>query len=316
MANLKAVDFNDALAFVRVVDIGSFSGAAISLATSKSAISKQVSRLEHSLKTKLLNRSTRQLSLTEIGHAVYQHAVRMLEESKAIEATVAGMQAGPSGTLRVSTSMAFGNMHLAGMVPEFMERYPDIQLTLNLNDRYVDLVEEGFDVVLRLTSTLKMLSVVARPIADIRYALVASPSYIKQRGTPHRLERLSEHRCLTFGDSNTANLWNFVVKGEQLAVRVNSVLSVNSSPSLRTAMLSGAGIALLPTFVVGADIQRGDAKLILPSAQPVGQFGNQLYAVYLQNKFLPPKIRVFIDFLIEKIGPKPYWDEVRQKAQT
>jgi len=309
MTKLNNIDFNDTIAFVRVVESGSFSGAARIIGTTKSNVSKQISRLEVALKSKLLHRSTRQVSVTEVGQEVYRHSVRILEESKAIQSITEGMQSRPSGLLRISTSMAFGTMHLAHLLPEFSRLYPDIRITLSLNDRYVELVEEGFDVVLRLTSTLKMLSVVARPIAPLNYVLVASPEYLKRNGIPQNIESLAEgHQCLTFGESNSSIVWNFIVDGGQASIKVNSVLSINSSASLRIAMLKGAGIALLPTFAVGADIKQGDAIIVLPEIKAIGSFGNTLYAVYLENRFLPPKVRVFIDFLIERIGSTPYWD--------
>lgn len=316
MATIKPRDFTDIWAFVRVVETGSFSAAAKILGSTKANVSKQVARLEQSLKTRLLHRSTRQVSLTEAGSEVYQHAVRMIEEAKAIEAKVAGLQKGPSGTLRVSASMAFGNAHIAGLIPEFMERYPEVQVVLNLNDRFVDLIEEGFDVVLRLTAKMTMQSVVARPIAQLNYVVVASPDYIERYGTPDSIEALAEHRCLTFDDTNAAHSWNFSVDGKLVQAKVRSVLSINSSAALRTAMLSGTGIALLPTYVVGDDIKNGTAIRILRDVTTESPLGEHIYAVYVQNKFLPLKVRVFIDFLLEKIGDPPYWDDYDKKRVT
>ena len=204
MPNIKPRDFTDIWAFVRVVEVGTFSGAAEQMGSTKANISKQVARLERSLKTKLLNRSTRRISLTEVGAEIYQHAMRMTEEAKAIEAKIAGLQKGPSGTLRVSTSMAFGNLHIARLLPEFQARYPDIQVVLNLPDRYVDLVDEGFDVALRLASKIKIMSAVARPIARLNYVVAASPAYIERHGKPMSIYALPDHRCLTFGESGAA----------------------------------------------------------------------------------------------------------------
>lgn len=309
MPNIKPRDFTDIWAFVRVVEVGTFSGAAEQMGSTKANISKQVARLERSLKTKLLNRSTRRISLTEVGAEIYQHAMRMTEEAKAIEAKIAGLQKGPSGTLRVSTSMAFGNLHIARLLPEFQARYPDIQVVLNLTDRYVDLVDEGFDVALRLASKIKIMSAVARPIARLNYVVAASPAYIERHGKPMSIYALPDHRCLTFGESGAATTWNFLADGEPIQLKLRSTLAINSSQSLRIAMLSGAGIALLPTFVVGEDIKKGDAVSLIPDVTPIGPFGTQVYAVYLQNKFLPQKVRVFIDYLVDKIGEKPSWDD-------
>jgi DNA-binding transcriptional LysR family regulator len=308
MSEMHPRDFSDIWAFVRVVETGSFSEAARQMGTTKANISKQVARLERTLHATLLNRSTRKLGLTEAGTAIFQNALRMLEEARALEATAAGLQAGPGGSLRVSASLAFGNTYLGGLLPEFMERYPDIRVVLSMTDRYVDLVEENIDLALRMAPRIDMLSAVARPIAPIRYVLAASPAYLERHGLPASIEELGQHRCLTFGTSGAPMSWQFERGGATQSVRVHSAMCANSSPALRLAMLRGGGIALLPTYVVGEDIRRGEALRVLPEAVPIGTFGDRLYAVYLQNRFLPPKVRVFIDYLLEKIGEHPEWD--------
>ena len=302
MTEMQPRDFSDVWAFVRVVDTGSFSEAARQMGTTKANISKQVANLESNLHARLLNRSTRKLSLTEAGSAIYGNAVRMLEEARALEATAAGLQTGPGGTLRVSASMAFGTICLAGLLPAFMERYPDIRVVLSLTDRYVDLVEENIDVALRLASRIDMLSVVARPIASIRYVLAATPAYLAQHGTPGCIEDLATHRCLTFGAAGAPVTWQFDGAGGTGNVKVDSALAANSSVALHLAMLRGGGIALLPTYVVGEDLRSGAAVQLLPAWTPQGYAGDQLYAVYLENRFLPPKVRVFIDYLLETLG--------------
>jgi DNA-binding transcriptional LysR family regulator len=314
MSEIKPRDFPDIWAFARVVELSSFSEAARQMGSTKANVSKQVARLERSLKVKLLNRSTRRISVSEVGLEIYQHAVRMIDEAKAIEAKIAGLQTGPSGTLRVSTSMALGNAHIAGLLPEFMERYPDVSVVLSLTDRYVDLVEEGFDIALRLAPKISMLSAVARPVAPLNYVLTAAPSYIERHGMPDSIEAIKEHRCMTFGDMSSAATWHLQVGAETTPLKVDSALTINSSQSLRMAMLNGGGIALLPTFVVGQDIEQGRAVHVLPAVKPTGMFGSHLYAVYLQNQFLPQKVRVFIDFLLEKIGERPYWDSFMDAA--
>jgi len=309
MPEIKPRDFSDIWTFVKVVETGTFSEAARQMGSTKANVSKQIARLERSLKTRLLNRSTRRLGLSEAGLEIYQHALRITDEAKAIEAKIAGLQQGPSGTLRVSTSMALGNTQVAELLPEFMERYPDVRVVLSLSDRFVDLVEDGFDVALRLAPKISMMSAIARPVAPLNYVLVAAPSYVARFGAPGDIDAIGAHRCLTFGESGAGSSWSFEQVGQApVQIRIDSALAINSSQSLRTAMLRGGGIALLPTFVVGEDIRAGRAVHILPSARPVGMFGSHLYAVYLQNKFLPQKVRVFIDFLLEKMGERPPWD--------
>jgi DNA-binding transcriptional LysR family regulator len=309
MGEMQPRDFSDVWAFVRVVETGSFSEAARQMGSTKAAISKSVARLEKTLHAKLLNRSTRKLGLTEAGSAIFQHALRMLEEARALEATAAGLQAGPGGVLRVSASLAFGNTYLAGLLPAFMARYPEIRVVLSMTDRYVDLVEENIDVALRMAERIDTLSAVARPIAPLHYVLAAAPAYLAQHGTPGSVEELLKHRCLVFG-SGAPVTWDFERAGVQQGVKPNAVMHANSSPALRLAMLRGGGIALLPAYVVGEDIRRGDALRVLPDWIPAGAFGDRLYAVYLQNRFLPPKVRVFIDYLVETLGAQPEWDTV------
>ena len=309
MSEMQPRDFTDIWAFVRVVELGSFSEAARQMGTTKANISKQVARLEKTLHAKLLNRSTRKLGLTEAGAAIFQNAQRMLEEARALEATAAGMQSGPGGVLRVSASLAFGNTYLAGLLPEFMARYPEIRVVLSMTDRYVDLVEENIDVALRMAARIDMQSAVARPLAPLRYVLAASPAYLERHGTPADIADLSKHRCLTFGTSGAPATWEFEREGITQSVKVASALCANSSPALCLAMLRGGGIALLPSYVVGEDIRRGEAVRLLPAWRVEGSFGDRLYAVYLENRFLPPKVRVFIDYLVEKLGEHPEWDD-------
>lgn len=305
MADLRPRDFADVWAFVKVVEAGSFSEAARQMGSTKANVSKQVARLERALQVKLLNRSTRRIGLSEAGADVFQHALRMVDEARAMEARVAGLHAGPAGTLRVTTSMAFGNAQLAGLLPGFMARYPEIRVVLSLADRVVDLVEENIDVALRLSPRIDLLSAVARPVATLRHVLVAAPDYCARYGLPATIADLHQHRCLVFGESGAAAAWQ-VAPGE--AFKPQAGLAINSSQALRSAMLAGGGIALLPTYVVGDDIRAGRAVHVLPGVQPAGMFGDRLFAVYLQDRFLPQKTRVFIDYLLEQLGETPPWD--------
>lgn len=302
MNSMEPRDFTDIWAFVRVVETGSFSEAARQMGTTKANISKQVARLERTLHARLLNRSTRKLGLTEAGSAIFQHGLRMIEEARALEATAAGLQTGPAGTLRVSASMAFGTACLAGLLPAFMERYPDIRVHLGLTDRYVDLVEENIDVALRLAPRIDIMSVVARPLAPIHYVLAAAPTYLARHGMPERVEDLRTHQCLVFGSTGAPVTWEFEGGNGVEGVTLDGALAVNSSVALHQAMLRGGGIALLPTYVAGADLRRGASVQVLPQLRPRGYAGDRLYAVYLENRFLPPKVRVFIDYLRETLG--------------
>lgn len=306
----------DLLAFARVVDARGFSGAARLLGTSKSALSKQVSRLEDQLGARLLHRTTRSVSPTAEGRGVYERALRLLDEAQALETELAGQQAQPRGVLRLSTSTAFGNLQLTALMSEFCQRHPQLQVVLGLNDRYVDLAEEGFDVVLRLTHQPGD-GLVARRLAPIRFVLCAAPDYLAQQGRPDTVAALAQHRCLRFGYLHSPQRWRFCHAGEGLAeveisgaLRFESGLTANSSESLRVAALAGMGLAVLPTYAIGADLRAGRLIELLPGWRPVDGIAeaDTLYAVYLPNRHPSPKVRALIDFMLEKMGELPPWD--------
>ncbi len=297
---------DDLAVFAKVVDRNSFSAVARELETTKSSISKQIGRLERRLDAKLLNRSTRRLSLTEIGALVYDHCTRIADEAQQIEALVAGLQSKPKGVLRITTSVAFGNLHLVGWLPEFTKRHPEVEVRVHLNDRTMDLVEEGFDVAVRLTSSPPALAV-ARRLGVLPYVVCASPSYLRKAGTPKEPAALSKFNCLRFDQSDRHAHWHFSKDGTRLSVKVTGNMTTNTSESLRAATLAGGGVALLPTYAVAEDLHSGKLRRLLSSYQVEGSFGDAVYAVYLPNRFLAPKVRAFIDFLVEKIG-EPDWE--------
>ncbi|UXH76612.1 LysR family transcriptional regulator [Roseateles amylovorans] len=306
----------DLQAFARVVDARGFSGAAKLLGATKSAVSKQVARLEQQLGTRLLHRTTRSVSPTAEGRSVYERAVRLLEDAQALDAEVAGKREAPRGVLRLSTSTAFGNLQFTAMMVAFCARHPELQVVLGLNDRYVDLAEEGFDVVLRLTSRPSP-GLVARRLADIRFVLCASPDYLAAHGTPTTVAALAGHRCLRFGYLHAPDRWRFAhaEQGEAEVeisgtLRVESGLTANSSESLRVAALAGMGLAILPTYAIGPDLRAGRLQAVLPDWTPLGgpAEANVLYAVYLPSRFPSPKVRALIDFMVEQLGDVPPWE--------
>lgn len=218
--------------------------------------------------------------------------------------------------LRLSTSTAFGNLQFTALMSEFCQRYPQLQVVLGLNDRCVDLAEEGFDVVLRLTGK-PGAGMVARRLAGISFVLCAAPAYLQQRGRPQTAADLAAHRCLRFGDLQSPDRWRFrhAELGEievetSGALRFENALTVNSSESLRVAALAGMGIAILPTYAIGADRRAGRLQALLPGWQPVGGTAeaDTLYAVYLPSRYPSPKVRALIDFMLEKLGELPPWD--------
>jgi DNA-binding transcriptional LysR family regulator len=293
--------------FARVAEAKSFSGAARRLGVSKSAVSKQVAQLERALKARLLNRTTRRLSLTEVGEAFYEHCARMLAEAEAAELAVSRLYAEPRGVLKVTAPAAFGHLHIAPAIPDFIERHPGVAVQIVMNDRPVDLAEEGFDLAIRMTRE-QAPNVVARRLAPVRWAVCAAPGYLEQHdapGTPRDLER---HNCLFYSFLETFSEWRFSSKAGDTAVRVTGNFTVNNSEALREAVLKGLGIALLPTFTVGADLRGGRLQQVLGEYRAHGTFGDVVYAIYLPTRYLSPKVRAFVDFFVQRFAPEPYWD--------
>jgi len=293
--------------FARVAEAKSFSGAARRLGVSKSAVSKQVAQLERSLKARLLNRTTRRLSLTEVGSAFYEHCARMLAEAEAAELAVSRLYAEPRGVLKVTVPAAFGHLHIAPAIPDFIARHPAVAVQIVMNDRTVDLAEEGFDIAIRMTRE-QAPNVVARRLAPVRWAACAAQAYFRKHGVPLAPQDLAGHNCLFYSFLESSSEWRFTSKAGEAAVRVTGNFTVNNSEALREAVLKGLGIALLPTFTVGADLREGRLQQVLGDYRALGTFGSDVYAVYLPTRYLSPKVRAFVDFLVERFAPEPYWD--------
>lgn len=293
-------------AFVRVAETRSFSEAARRLRTSKSAVSRLVAALEAELGARLFHRTTRSLTLTEPGASYFERASRILADLAEADASVGQMQAAPRGRLRVNAPMSFGFLHLAPAIPDFLARYPDVAVDMIMNDRFVDLVDEGFDVAVRIGS-LADSSLVARRLAPVRRAVCASPAYLTARGVPASPDDLATHDCLCYSNMPTQE-WRFIAAdGRPWLVAVAGRLSANNGDAIRAAALRGVGLAMLPTFLVGGDLQAGTLMTVLDGFIPQDM---TLNAVYPHARHLSPKVRAFVDFLAERFGPRPYWDLV------
>lgn len=295
----------DIAVFARVVECGSFTAAAERLSLSKSVVSKYVTRLEERLGARLLNRTTRRLSLTEIGRAFYQRSQQGLREIEEAEAEVSLLQGEPRGILRINAPMSFGVMHLAPAIPDFLERYPELQVDIHFDDRKVDVIEEGFDVSVRI-SELADSSLVARRIGPCLHTVVAAPEYLQRYGTPLSPEDLHKHSIVSYQYQDSAQQWEFMdSEGKSTMVPVNGAIQMNNSMAMREAVINGAGIMRTPTFVVGDDISRGRLHPLLNNFKTLEL---SIYAVYPQRRHLSPKVRAYVDFLVERITETPYWD--------
>jgi DNA-binding transcriptional LysR family regulator len=306
-------DLNHLLTFARVVQSGSFAAAAERLGIAPSVASKHVAKLERALGARLLQRSTRKLSLTEAGRAYYEHCARIVEELEQSRAAVASLQAEPGGKLRVTCINSFAGWVIAPMLPAFFARYPKIELEIVTSDRMIDLAEEGFDLALRITGAPQP-NLVARRITAVRFVVVGSPDYFARHGTPQTPADLARHNCLGFPLSVADHVWRFARGDEQLVVPVNGSLSINNVDALRYNTLAGVGVALLPTYAVGKYLR--DGRLVAPLADWRGFNESTLYAAYLPNRYGSPKLRAFVDFLVETIGDPPYWDTLDLPANA
>jgi DNA-binding transcriptional LysR family regulator len=307
MVVVRMDKFNSIRAFVKVVQLAGFSAAARDLHLSRSAVSKYVIDLETALGVQLLSRTTRTASPTVAGQAYYERCVSILADLDEADLAVSSAQAKPVGTLRVNAPMSFGTLHLGRAMAEFMERYPQLRIQLILSDQLVDPVQGGFDVTLRIAD-LPSSSLIGRKIAPARRVVCASPSYLKAHGTPVQPSDLRDHPCLTYGHLATGNQWKLTGADGDHWIAIPWVLCTNNAEVLRDTAVAGLGIALLPTFIAGADLQTGRLVSILTQydAPPLS-----LYVLYPPTRHVPVKVRVFIDFLAERFGGRPYWDLVQ-----
>lgn len=295
------------VSFARVVEEGSFSRAALRLGVSKSAVSKQIARLEDRLGTRLLNRSTRRLALTEAGTRLFERCQRIIAEAEAAEAEAGSMQSDPSGLLRVSTGVSFGQLHLARCLPVLLERHPGLSVELVLNDRVVDLVEEGYDLALRI-GELADSSLIARRLSPVRRVLAAAPAYLARYGTPVVARDLAAqgHACL--GYSYSVGGCDWVLHGPEGAYRhrFKPRVLANNGDSLAAMAAAGLGIVQMPTFILDRHLRSGDLVVVLPDHEPPPI---SLHAVYPPGRPLAAKVRAFIDFAVASFTDRPYWDE-------
>ncbi|RMD48018.1 MAG: LysR family transcriptional regulator [Alphaproteobacteria bacterium] len=293
-------------AFATVVDMGGFTDAARKLGVSKSAVSKHVSSLEARLGARLLNRTTRRVSPTEIGLAYYDRVRKVLAEAREADSMVTAMQAAPCGSLRISVATDFGANHVSPALASFLDRYPEISVNMVLNNRYVELISEGFDMAIRI-GELQDSTLRARKLTEANLRVIGSPDYFAKYGKPKRIEDLSEHRLLHYSNQSSGNVWKLLSPtGELRQVRSSGWVTVNDGRSLLNAAEAGLGLAYLPSYLYYEKLSLGLIETALDHL-PVRKVG--IYAVYPPGRYTQPKLRAFIDFLAEHFkdrGPEEW----------
>jgi len=301
-------------AFVAVVDEGGFAPAARRAGQAASSFTRHVDALEGALGVTLLNRSTRRISLTAAGEAYYPQAVQILAGLAEANRSLRERDGPPRGLLRVSLPSSFARMHVSPFLPRFMAEYPGVELDLLMSDEVVNLVERRIDVAVRL-GAIDSASLIARRLAPHRRIVCASPAYLAKRGMPEAPGDLTDHACLTFAFADGERRWRFT-QGEQVEqIRVKGPLRANQAEALKEAAMAGFGVVMLPTWLVGEEVAQGSLQPLLGAWHAdIGRLGaaplveGGIHALYLPDRKESPKVRVFVDFLLERFGSPPYWD--------
>jgi DNA-binding transcriptional LysR family regulator len=291
--------FESLRAFTQVIVSGGFAAAARQMGLSRSAVNKLVIALENELGVQLLHRSTRVVTPTEAGLAFYDRCVEILASLEEAERSIAQLHEEPKGRLRVNAPMTFGTMYLAPALADFLGQYPDLQVQLTLNDRFIDPLEEGFDLTIRISQPLESSSLIAHRLAPVELLFCAAPSYLERYGTPDRPEQLRQHSCLHYGQIATQNQWSAIGLDGTHTIPVVGRLCSNNGEVLRDAAVRGLGIILLPRFIVEPELQQGRLQIVLPDYRAAEL---SMYAIYPVNRHLSVKVRLLVDFLQQQFG--------------
>jgi DNA-binding transcriptional LysR family regulator len=286
--------------FVRVVEAGSFSAVARELETTQPTVSKQIATLEDYLDVQLLIRSTKALKLTEEGIRFYAHCQQVLDVIAEAEASV-GKRQNPSGLLRLSCPVAFGQMQIVPRIKPFLDRYPEIQVNLVMTDQFIDLVEEGIDLAIRI-GEVQDPSLIAHRIGTTRRVAIGSTSYFEQAGEPQVPSDLTDHNCIVYTRLATGNEWHFQSSTGLVKVKVSGNFQANNSIAIREAVLSGLGIAVTPLWLLGNPLDRDQLKIVLREYQPTPL---PIHAVYRRGRFQSAKVRCLIDFFVNEFKRDP-----------
>ena len=286
-------------AFARVVESGGFAAAARKMGVSRSTVNKLVINLENELQVQLLQRSTRKVNPTPTGLAYYERCINILAEVTAAENAVAKLQSEPKGTLRINAPMSFGTLHLGRAIAEFVARYPELQVQLTLDDRFIDPIAEGYDITIRIARSQASPNLVQQEIAPIPRMLCAAPGYLGKRGIPQHPQELTNYSCLHYGHLVAGNQWLLSDGDNDYRVTVKGAMCSNNGEILKDACVRGLGIALLPTFIIQSELDRNSLTIVLPDYQPRAI---ALYLIYPLNRHLNTKVELFTQFFQQKFG--------------
>lgn len=291
--------------FIHVVEAGSISGAAERLNVAKSAVSRRLKELEQHLDVELFHRTTRRMNLTDTGRAYYHQCVRILEDVMEAELSTSQAHGTLKGGLKVALPSSFGLMHLGLAINEFLQKHPGIEFELDFNDREIDIMQDGFDLAIRI-GILPDSSLIARRLATIKTVMCASPNYLKRMGYPKSPEELSQHQCLVYSLLSDFDYWHLTDNhGKKIDIKITPYLKASTGEYLREAAIEGFGIIIIPSFIAYKAIEHGELIPILTDYQPPHV---DAYAIYPQTRHLSQRVRVFVDFLVNRFQGIPYWD--------
>jgi len=290
--------------FIRIVDAGGIGRAAEQLDIAKSAVSRRLVELEKHLGVRLLNRTTRTSSLTEAGRIYYKRALGIVDDVTELNSITADDNTSLQGTIKLAAPLSFGLCHLAGAIDDFLKQHANIRIHIDFSDRQVDLVEEGLDLAFRIAE-LKDSSLIARRICPIRFRLCASPAYLEKHGTPELPADLKKHRLLHYNMSASGYWRLYDASGKESVIHVSGEITANNGDFLKRMVMAGHGIVQLPTFICWQELASGGLVAVLPDYSLLQRHA---CAVYPLNRYLSQRVRILIEFLVERFGDEPYWD--------
>jgi DNA-binding transcriptional LysR family regulator len=297
--------FENMATFIRVVEASGISAAADRLGVAKSAVSRRLKELEGHLGVELFHRTTRKMNLTDTGRAFYHQSVRILEDVVEAEHATSQAHGTLKGSLKIALPSTFGLMHMGPAINEFIREHPQIEFDLDFNDREVDLIQEGFDLAIRIAN-LPDSSLIARRFAPIQFVMCASPAYLEQRGVPQSPDELSEHQCLVYSLLRDFDYWSLYDNdGKEIRTKIHPTLKASTGEFLKDAAVEGLGIILVPSFIAYKEVESGALVQLLEEYKLLQL---DAYAIYPQTRHLSQRVRAFVDFLVKRFEGTPYWD--------